>query len=1380
MFSIKHNKVIICLLLLNIIFNNAVFTQKNSEEFKFIEVDEVPVKRAVTAFVQDSKGFLWFATYGSGLFKYDGSNFITYKNIREDQNSLSSSLVHAIYTDNELGTIWIGTEKGLSKYQPETDNFEQINFSEINSTTSVAIQSIGKLNDSTLILGSHGSGAYTLDIKTRKIRQIPFLNPVNYDWIRFNSIATINSKIYFGTSLGLFEYDAELKRIVRSKLKVNDNVIEIRDHLINLFSGLDGDLWLGTYSSGLLKLNFKNNNVVYKKYPITSKRILSLSQLKNGKLLVGTENDGLFILEKNGDLIDNYTNQKFGNNLIQSNSIWSLYVDNDERIWIGYYSNGISFYDQNYDKFKDIESIPYKTNSLQYPSVTGILEDDSSNLWISMDGGGIDIYNPKNKEFTHFLDSKNPERKGLTSNDIQSLFFDSNGNLWASSWNSGIYYLPKNGKKFTNYTQKDGLASRSTICFAEDAEGIIYIGTFNAGLQTYDSKTGKFSHLNGEEFTNAGIANCDVRKIIIDTDGLIWVGTTKGLFTISKTTEGYQVVSKNQEMYMGRKRSDLQYYVLSLYQDYKGDIWIGTDGGGLCKYDMESNTFQWFYDTIEKQTIASIIGDKKGNIWLAGNNGITKYNTTTHNLTNYTKNDGLLANDFHNNSVLRSSQDLLYFGNYSGINYFDPNSLNSNAKQPSLYFSGLRLFNEEVKPNEKDSPLDQVLFSTKKITLNHNQSVFTIEYASIDFTRASDNSYAYILEGFDNTWNYVGNAKNATYTNLPAGNYTFKVRAANNDGLWTKNPITLDIQILNPWWKQAWAVTCYILICLVLLFLTYKFTQKRIEEKRLIKYERDRRQQEEELNNRKLQFFTNISHEFRTPLTLIKNPIEDIIRNTDFKFPKIIQDKHNSIYRNTERLIRLINELMDFRKLQFNKTAIKVEKIDITRFCKNIAAHFKEEAYQRNIALDVNTEEPDLKIYADAGMLEKIIFNLLSNAFKATPDNGLVSVSILRPPNKIILPEISLETPVDVIEINVEDTGFGIPNEEINKIFDPFYQVEGMNRQYFGGTGIGLEVVRSFLLMNKGKIDVKSQINKGTTFKIYLALGSSHFKKSEFLNDFESKELFIQNSETLLVESNTIKTVDPLKNSDKLDTLLIVEDNFELRKYLKDQLKNSYRVIEATNGKEGLELAFNIIPDIIITDVLMPQMDGVEFCKHIKTELKTSHIPLLMLTAKAQTDDWLNGIDAGADVYINKPFDIKIIKSHLKQLIDNRQKLFNKYFAEVSSLDIKLHTSSIDKDFIGRVINYINANIDDPNLNVENLAEELKLSRSQLYRKIKALTGQTANEFIRKIRLDKAKELLENGSETVSEVGYKVGFSTPSYFTRCFKSEFGKLPTEVK
>ncbi|MFD2828206.1 two-component regulator propeller domain-containing protein [Leeuwenhoekiella polynyae] len=1370
--------IIIFFLLLTATFT-VLSAQDLEEKLKFTEVKNLPVQRAVTAFAQDTNGFLWFSTYGAGLYKFDGSTFTAYKESWKDEQSLSSSLVHAIYTDS-TGNIWLGTEKGLNRYRPETDDFENISLKTSDTEKPFAIHCIESLEENTLIVGSHNNGVYEVDIPTGKITSIPFRTPINNDWLRINSIEIAQSNIYLGTSLGLFEYNDQTGQIDRSEFILNKKKSRIPYHISKLCKDSDGNLWIGTYSHGLFRLDLNEKVYNYRELPITNKRILSIVEIDRGKILVGTENDGLFILNQEGELIDNYTQSKFGDNLIQSNSIWSLFVDKDQRVWIGYYSDGISFYDPDFDRFKDIESIPYKKESLQDGSVTGILEDEDSRLWISMDGGGIDVLNKKAQHFTHLIDPNNPIAKGLSTGDIQTLFFDSKKNLWAGSWNAGIFFLKKGSSRFKNYTNEDGLASRSTICFAEDSQGTIYIGTFNAGLQTFDPKTSKFTRLNSEVFSNAGIANCDVRKILIDKNDLLWVGTTKGLFTVKKEANGYKVESKNKEMYAAKQSNDLQYYILSLYMDAQENVWIGTDGGGLFKYDVKSNSYKWFQDQIEKQTIASIISDSQGMIWLAGNNGISKFNPENNEVINYTANDGLLANDFHNNSVLKSSKDMLYFGSYNGINFFNPTVLNINLQQPSLYFSELRLFNEKVGPKTEDSPLNEVLFSTDKLTLKPDQSVFTIDYASIDFTRPSDNSYAYILEGFDNSWNYVGNTKSATYTNIPAGNYTFKVKAANNDGFWTQDPIALAITILHPWYKQTWAITLYIVIIIILAYFAYTFTQNRIAEKRLIQYERDKRQQEEELNNRKLQFFTNISHEFRTPLTLIKNPIEDIITTKTYTFPKEIAAKHRSIFRNTERLIRLINELMDFRKLQFKKTVIKVEKITITPFCENIVAHFKEEAYQRNIALEVTSEEDDLSVYADPGMLEKIIFNLLSNAFKATPDNGLVSVSLKRTEEPIILPEISFESPVEALEIQVEDTGFGIPKKEIEKVFDPFYQVEGMNKQYYGGTGIGLEVVRSFLIMNKGKIEVSSKVNQGTTFKIYLALGKEHFDSSELLST--SELIPEQETEDSMIElpQDSVTKNPPENEPEKPNTLLIIEDNFELRTYLKEQLKDYYKVVEAINGEEGLEQALKIIPDVILTDVLMPQMDGVEFCRRLKRDIKTSHIPVLMLTAKAQTDDWLAGLDAGADAYINKPFNIKIVRSQLKQLIENRQKLFTKYFSELSTADLKANSTSIDKKFIAKVINYIYKNIDDPKLNVENLANELYLSRSQLYRKIKALTGQTANEFIRKIRLEKAKELLENGEESVSEIGYKVGFSTPSYFTRCFKSEFGKLPTDIK
>lgn len=856
--------------------------------------------------------------------------------------------------------------------------------------------------------------------------------------------------------------------------------------------------------------------------------------------------------------------------------------------------------------------------------------------------------------------------------------------------------------------------------------------------------------------------------------------TNKGLFKIKKLEDGtFSIVSMAFRMAEEFNNYATANHILSLCEGSDGSIWIGTRGAGLCKYNPNADNFTWYnkLNGLEAINITGIIEDKKGDIWLSTHSGITKFNITTNSFTRFTKDDGLLSNDFNTNATYRDNQGNLCFGNYLGVDYFNPSNINVNTTLPSLYLTDFKLFNQSIYPNQKDSLLTSVIGETKKITLDHTQSVFTIEYIGVNYTRPELNKYAYYLEGLEESWNYVGSLKSATYTNLEHGNYTFKLKVANSDGIWTKVPLSLKITVLPPWWKTNKALFFYIVLLLLAFYLLNKMAQIRLNKKQAIALERNMSLQEKALNEQKIQFFTNISHEFRTPLTLIMNPINDIIRDESLDLPVRIKEKHNIIFKNTDRLYRLINELLDFRKLELNKTRVSAKQIDLVDFTKNILSYFKEEALANNIDLNLDADLMDISVWGDEKMIEKIIFNVLSNAIKTTSKGGTININLQSTDKLYIVPLVDKKKPIKVVEISISDTGIGIEQKEVERIFERFYQAENLNKGYYGGTGIGLEVVRKFVNLHKGKIEVKSEVGKGSTFKIILPSGKSHFNENEIAT--EKIEQQFKNEGFTPINTQIEKNSSLNENNYKY-TLLIVEDNAELRDYLKNEIGNEYKVLTAENGKKGLEIAKESLPDIIITDVVMPEMDGFEFCKKIKTDISTSHIPLLMLTAKSKIDDRMEGIELGADAYMVKPFDMRLLRLRLSQLITSRQLIFNKYFSLITDIPENVNTTSLDKEFIEKVLNYINNNISNPDLNVESLASQLNLSRSQFYRKVKALTNQTASEFLRNIRLQKAKQVIEKGNTNISEVCYQVGFSSPSYFTKCFKSYFGVLPSEVE
>ncbi len=1367
---------------------NCAFSQFPDTDYLFVNIKESNTQRAISTITQDHRGFIWMGTNGVGLTKFNGTDYTYYKHRWDDASTLSSSLIYTSFIDS-ANRLWIGTGAGLNRYDRDQNKFIRIPLATENDqnkayqVTAIIEDEFGKL-----VIGTNQYGAYYLDPENDAVGQIKMTIPFETYNLLINSIAKdLSGTIYVGTNRGLLEYDREHNTFNQKRVQTSNGSVIVSEHIQSLLVDDAGSLWLGTFSDGLFKLDSNNGREPFKKYAVTDKRVLCFVQLPNGRLLFGTENDGLFLIDKEGRVLKNYRYDKFNKNSIKSNSVWSLFVDAQERIWVGYYNNGVGVYDQFYDKFKDIESLPNVPNSLQTGSVTAIVKNTDGTFWIGMDGGGVDVVDVKKQEFVHLVDEKNNIATGLTGHDVQTVFLDSRGNFWVGTWNSGIFFLQKNETVFKNFniaSTKGAIASNRILSFAEDSKGTVWIGTFLNGLHSYSPRTNEFTFHNSESFNSQGIHYTDIRKVLVDGEDHIWLGTTRGLFKVIPEADGtYQVISLNQQMNDVKGKESDVYTVLALMEDASGSIWIGLDGDGLCKYDTKAKTFKWYteIDGVDQETVSTIVETENG-LWFGGNKGLSHLNLKTESLTNYTREDGLLTNDFNNNAVLKGDDGMLYFGNFRGINYFDPTNILVNKNPPSLYFSDLKLFNESVVPGSNDAPLQKVLSETDALVLNHKQSVFTIEFMGINYTRSEENQYAYYLEGFEENWNYVADNRSATYTNLPKGNYVFKVKAANNDGVWNEEAISLKIEILPPWWATNWAILGYVLFLGFLAFMTFRIVNERIQEKRLIKFEREKRKQEEILHEKKLQFFTNISHEFRTPLTLILNPLEDILDNSLLQLPESVQEKHQIIHKNTSRLSRLIDELMDFRKLKMDKMSVTASEINAVSFVKEVSGHFEEEASEKNIILSNEADSTSLKIWADPGMLEKIVFNILSNAFKVTPENGLITVGVNRTAEPKLLPLVNETTPVAAMEIGIQDTGPGIKKEEVDRIFERFYLVKEMNSQYYGGTGIGLEVVKSFVDLHKGKIEVESKVNEGTHFRIILPLGKEHFQNNElFLTDTvpqEKQEAVEIEKEVVDFTSPDYKTaVIPKKDKKKL---LVIEDNKELRTYLKGELQSEYSIVEAPNGKEGLAIANERIPDIVLTDVIMPEMDGFEFCTQMRANIKTSHIPILMLTAKAMTDDWAKGIDSGADVYLSKPFKMKVLQSHLKQLISSRQILFDRYFNQTSNLHLPEKTSSLDKSFITKVLNYIHENIDDTNLNVEHLAEDLFLSRSQLYRKIKALTGHTANEFLRKIRLEKAKQMIVNGNDSISEVSFKVGFSSPSYFTKCFKSHFGVLPTEIK
>lgn len=1217
-------------------------------------------------------------------------------------------------------------------------------------------------------------------MKSRKITSLKLDTPNAVNYLIHSLVKDKKGTIYLGTNSGLKVVDPIRNEVKKVKIARNNELLS--GTIISMFFDSKQNLWIGNGYKGLVKADLYSKEKQAFTYPITRKRIMSILGVDDETILCATENDGLIIVNSQGVVQKKYENSKFNNRSLGSNSVWSLYMDKEKRIWLGYYNKGLGVFDRINTKVKGIESLAGNPQSLQTNCVTGIAKDHEGQLWISMEGGGVDVYNPETKNFKHITKSDTQFYSGLTNNNITKVFVDKKQNVWLASWNEGIFFLKKGSRNFINYNTKNtpDLASDNIMSITEDSRGVIWIGTFAKGLHYYNPSDGRFHHCDTKPFYANGMVNLDIRKVMVDSDDAVWVGSTTGLYKVStKDFVTFSVTSLRNKMSEKLKNHKSIHTINTLYQAKNKEIWIGTDGAGLFSYNKKMDNLKWYinFNGLKEKSISSIVESNDGDIWISGKKGISRLDLKSKTAVNYSTYDGLLGNDFNNNSVLKDEKGILYFGGYEGLNYFNPSSLEKSKKQLPIYFTDLKLFNKSVGPLEKNSPLIKVISETKKIILKHDQSVFTIDFIGINYSFPARNEFAYYLEGFEDSWNYVGSKRSATYTNLAPGKYTFKVKVSEKNGVWSQKPLELKIEILPPWWKTSFAYLFYSLLVLAAIYFGNQYYQNRFKQKQLIQFEQKKAIQIEKLNDKKLQFFTNISHEFRTPLTLILNPLADILKNNTMELSGGVLSKLQTIQKSSDRLSRLINELMDFNQLQFNKMPLKVQQVEVVNFTKEIVSYFDEEALSRRIQLDFESDRKSLKDWVDPKMFEKIIFNVISNAFKVTPDNGKITVKLIVNDELVYFPSLSPAYTHSSFSVIIQDTGAGLDKKDIKRIFDRFYQVNNLNKAYYGSTGIGLEVVRGFVELHKGIIEVESVLGAGTTFKLIFPIGKEFFNENEILQEDFKKDKKI--SFTPVIEKETIEMADDTEKQDRVYTILIVEDNTELRNYLKNELKKDYKVITAENGQIGLEAALQKLPDLILTDVIMPVMNGLELCKNIKADLKTSHIPLMMLSAKALVKDKLEGIDSGADMYLSKPFDMDILRSSLVQLLKSRQIIFNKFYNGITP-KAKEKTTTLDNDFIKNVLTYINENINEYELSVEVLASKVFLSRSQLYRKIKTLTGVSVNEFIRNVRLEKARELIELGNDNITEISIKVGFSSPSYFTKCYKEKYGHLPTQNK
>jgi ligand-binding sensor domain-containing protein/signal transduction histidine kinase/DNA-binding response OmpR family regulator len=1326
--------------------NLALFSQGKKPIFQSLQ--QGLSNQIIQCIIKDSKGFLWFGT-SDGLNKFDGANIFIYENNSDDSTSISHSTINALIEDKHYN-LWIGTADGLNLYNRAKDNFVNIKIPGIDR---LYVSALCSDTNGNVWIGAVGIGVILFDYKNSKFTFYPH-NDTDTTSISSNYITSIvidkQQNVWIGTNAGINLFNREQKNFSH----FNNPAGLSTDFVSTLYMDRKGDLWVGTMVDGLYRLIIKDKKFTFTHYrhlqnanSISNNNILSLCEDHKGNLWIGTDNGGLNCLNFSSEVFTAYHPEDGNPKSLNSNSIHSLYCDNNNIIWIGTHNHGINFVDEKFEKFELFQKNSFSKNSIQNNDVTGFAEDSYGNIWIATDGGGICKFDINTRNFTNFL-----KEAELTNNYVQTIICDKNDNIWIGTWNGGIDRINKSGVRIKNYKvegfQKKG--DNKIRFLYEDRLKNIWAGTSGSGLFLYKPDVDKFIQITDNLGVSGKSTVSYVTSILEDHQNNIWVGTMDGLICMKRVKNEFSFsvfyTNRNNPNSISSNR------ITVIFEDSKKNLWFGTHEKGINLFDRKSNSFIKFQkkDGLPSNSIKGILEDKKGNLWVSTNKGISEFNPALRTYKNYTKEDGLNSDEFHINSCIKVRSGEFFFGGINGFNTFFPDSIKTNTSVPPIYLTDFKIFNKSVPVGLKNSPLQKHISETKKIVLSHKQNSFTIEFIALNYTRSSQNQYAYILEGLEKDWNYVKHKRSASYTYIHPGNYVFKVIGSNNDGIWNETPIELKITILPPFWKTIWAFILYFLIIFGLLFAYVRLSVIRAQQAQLL-----------ELDKMKLDFFANISHELRTPLTLIISPLEGLLSSP--KIENSLKSKLSIVYRNAGRLFRLVNELMDFVKAEDSKLTIRVQPGDLVEFTKEVFNFYSNEAIQKNIDYKFVNKEASIEVWFDRDKLEKIIMNLLSNAFKFTSPNGKITVIIEKA-------RINDTLNSEYAKISVIDDGIGISQKYLNKIFDRFFQSPEEKNITHTGTGIGLALCKSLVNLHHGKIEVTSEKNKETCFSVYLQFGNSHFDKDEIIEDISE----IQPTNTSAIDQDEINQVLP-KNA---HLILIVEDNYDMRKYIVSQLSGKYRFVEAENGMEGYNIAVKEIPDLIISDILMPKLSGLEFCKKIKETLTTSHIPVILLTAKATTEEKIEGIQTGADVYITKPFDIRFLHVTIKNLIETRLKLYQRFSQEVFIMPREFSNNSLDQNFLERVIDFIEKNISNEELIIKDLASHLLLSHSQTYRKIKALTGQSVTELIRTIRLKMAIKLMETGKYNVSEIAFEVGFTSPAYFTKCFREQFGKPPSE--
>jgi len=1310
--------------------------------FKHYMVEDGLSSNTVRCVLQDKKGFIWIGTEG-GLNRFDGLSFRNFLNIAGDTTSLGNNYVYTLLEDAETN-LWIGTDHGVSIFNPRTERFHGFRAKTASGISITAnVQQITIDADSNLWFGTLGQGVFRYDPNNDLLEQFSpnGSDPQNMNYTYY-VYADKNGRIWVSSSqrgVPVLYFDAVTKRfIVPAFFEYLKTQKELSVH--RLIEDDAQRFWLGTWEDGICSM--ANTAGTFRNFlsPRTGNGILhvhSMLEYAPGQVMVGSD-DGLACVDMQTGSYDLFTGKEDDEKGLSDKFVYPIYKDREGGIWIGTYYGGLNYVLPNSNFFEHYQHSDY-ANSVGGNVIGKFCSDPAGNLWIATDDGGLSYYNTETGKFTNYLPEKG--KNSLSYHNVHALCLDGN-KLWVGTYSGGLNLLDLRTKQFKKYSfepgNRESLSSSSIYSVYKDQRGVLWVGT-TLGIDVYDAARDVFHRIRP---INA--STIDIRE---DAQGNIWFATWgDGLYRYDSKKRSWTHF-QNEARDPG-SITDNQVNCLSI--DEHNQLWVGT-GNGLCRYDPKTGKFIRISLKLKSRLICDVLPDR-GFLWITTTNGLIRLNPTDNTFKTFTKSDGLQSDQFNLKSAVKMNNGKIYVGTANGFNSFYPDNLKENTSVPPVVITNLQILNENVPIGDR-SVLKQSVSSTKKITLSWKQNILNIEFAALSFAAPLKNQYAYKLEGFDEDWVYVGNERKATYTNLPAGKYVFRVKASNNDGLWNEEGTSLKIVVKPPIWLSTIFILLYIILAIWGLYRLYRWFLHRNERRHEEELQHVYALKEKEIYDAKINFFTFVAHEIRTPVSLIVGPLERILKGKDI-IPAGITDNLSIVDRNARRLVFLVNQLLDFRKVEQKAMTMHFNHLNLSELLTGVLDGFFPFLGEKELHISRTSITPNVFATVDSDAFVKIATNLLSNATKYAIDMVEVSLAVSSEDNEYIV-------------LTVKDDGPGIPLEEQEHIFKPFYQVNGTNQP---GTGIGLSLLKLLVDAHHGYVRLKSASGTGTVFNVILPI-------EQDADAFAKAEGFMESSDAHLEE---IHPSDTAAASNSAPVMLVVEDNADMRSFICQSFAEKFRTLEAENGRAALLLMDSHDVDFIISDLMMPEMDGLGLCRELHKNILRSHIPMVLLTAKTDMATKIEAMKLGADVYMEKPFSIELLMAQVDNLLESRKKLRKRY-TEMPFVPLNtIAGNSADEAFLAKINQIVEANFSNVDFSIQELAEQLFVSRSGLFVKIKSLVGITPNEFIQLVRLKKAAQLIRENRYRINEVCYMVGFNNPSYFSKCFQKQFGKLPKDFR